>query len=119
MLRGMRQEAGSGERSRVPWLSAAFLTRRFPSPFPRSKVIFYSEWAHVVRQPVEEGKEMFLARRSLVPVVMATGMLLLTVAGPNATKGDTIPLAEVGRDTPATGFRDPVGEHLYKVAFAP
>src|SRR5262249_33641966 len=75
---------------------------------------------HVVRQPVEEGKEMFLARRNLVPVVMATGMLLLlTVAGPNATKGDTIPLAEVGRDTPATGFRDPVGEHLYKVAFAP
>ena len=63
---------------------------------------------------------MFLARRSLVPVVMATGMLLLlTVAGPTATKGDTIPLAEVGRDTPATVFRDPVGEHLYKLAFAP
>ena len=63
---------------------------------------------------------MFLARRSLTPAAMATGMLLIiTVASPATLKGDTIPLVEVGRDTPTTAFRDPVGTHLYKVAFAP
>jgi hypothetical protein len=58
---------------------------------------------------------MSLTRTNLV----TAAVLVLTALNQASTAAaDTIPLAEVGRDSPTTLFQAPV-EHLYRLAFAP